>query len=187
MAELKTKTTVINLFGGPGCGKSTTAASLFAFMKQKGLSVELIPEYCKQWAWGNRERSQWDSIFFLGKQCSYESLLYGKVDYIVTESPILLSGVYQNVYSDGKRQYVQKAAEAFIDHAEAEGIKHFNFFIKRKFPYVEEGRWENAQIAEKIDDYIMSYLTNYACHPPITISASAKDKNTNIMSYLPSI
>jgi hypothetical protein len=178
------QTTVINLFGGPGCGKSTTASSLFAHMKQLGLSVELVPEYCKQWAWGNRDRGQWDSLLFLGKQSSYESLLYGKVNFIITESPILLSGVYQSFYSSGKRTYTQRAAEAFVDHAESEGIKHMNFFLHRNVPYDPNGRWEDGETAKKIDVFTLNYLTSYACHPPIIISGSQTDKNTNILSHL---
>lgn len=185
MAEIKT--IVINLFGGPGCGKSTTAASLFSLMKKERKSVEIVPEYCKQWAWANRERTEWDNILVLGKQCSYESLLYGKVNFIIAESPILLSGVYQSFYSAGERRYVEKAAEAFVEHAESKGIKHFNFYLKREVPYDEGGRWENAREAELIDEYILDYLTNYAGHPPIIISEKDGDKNLTILSYLPTI
>ena len=45
---------VINLFGGPGCGKSTTAADLFARMKLRGLSVELVTEYAKDVVWDEK-------------------------------------------------------------------------------------------------------------------------------------
>ena len=39
---------VINLWGGPGCGKSTTAAGLFSIMKMRGHKVELVTEYAKE-------------------------------------------------------------------------------------------------------------------------------------------
>ena len=38
---------VINLFAGPGTGKSTTAAGLFYKMKSKGYMVELVTEFAK--------------------------------------------------------------------------------------------------------------------------------------------
>jgi len=41
------KTKVINLFAGPGAGKSTTAAGLFAEMKRANVDVELVTEYVK--------------------------------------------------------------------------------------------------------------------------------------------
>ena len=34
-------TTIINLYGGPGTGKSTSAAQLYAFLKQQGMEVTL--------------------------------------------------------------------------------------------------------------------------------------------------
>ena len=45
------KTVVINLFGGPGCGKSTIAAELFAILKKQGYEVELVTEYAKDKVW----------------------------------------------------------------------------------------------------------------------------------------
>ncbi|TYO65512.1 hypothetical protein FXV83_16395 [Bradyrhizobium hipponense] len=39
---------VINLIGGPGSGKSTTAAGLFFLMKLAGLKAELVVEYAKE-------------------------------------------------------------------------------------------------------------------------------------------
>lgn len=44
-------TTIINIWAGPGAGKSTTAAETFALCKKAGLGVELRTEYVKDWAW----------------------------------------------------------------------------------------------------------------------------------------
>ena len=38
---------VINLFGGPGCGKSTGAAYVFSKLKMLGVNAELTSEYAK--------------------------------------------------------------------------------------------------------------------------------------------
>lgn len=40
-------TTVINLIGSPGTGKSTIASELFAKMKWQGFDVELVSKCCK--------------------------------------------------------------------------------------------------------------------------------------------
>lgn len=42
---------VINLFGGPGSGKSTGAAYIFSQLKMKGINCELITEYAKDKTW----------------------------------------------------------------------------------------------------------------------------------------
>ena len=44
-------TLVINLCGGPGTGKSTLSANLFAKLKMAGVDVELAPEYVKDLVW----------------------------------------------------------------------------------------------------------------------------------------
>ena len=41
------KTLVINLFGGPGVGKSTLCASVFAKLKIMGIDCEMATEYAK--------------------------------------------------------------------------------------------------------------------------------------------
>ena len=38
---------VVNLFGGPGCGKSTTAAWLFNQLKERGINCEYVTEFPK--------------------------------------------------------------------------------------------------------------------------------------------
>jgi len=47
-------TKYINIFGGPGAGKSTTAALLFAEMKSGGFKVELVTEVAKDFVWEDR-------------------------------------------------------------------------------------------------------------------------------------
>ena len=51
------KTTVINLIGSPGTGKSTIAAELFARMKWLGFDVELVSEYAKELVWEQRHET----------------------------------------------------------------------------------------------------------------------------------
>lgn len=62
------KTTIINLYGGHGSGKSTSAAYYYYVMKKDGLNVELVRQYVKDWAWEGRKITTNDQIYFLGKQ-----------------------------------------------------------------------------------------------------------------------
>ena len=43
----KKDTLIINLIGGPGSGKSTTAAGLFYKLKQMGIDCEMALEFAK--------------------------------------------------------------------------------------------------------------------------------------------
>lgn len=46
--ETNKKTVVISLIGGSGVGKSTTAAAVFAEMKNQKMDAELVREYVKE-------------------------------------------------------------------------------------------------------------------------------------------
>lgn len=181
-------TTVINLFGGPGCGKSTTAALLYGRLKLFGINVELVREYVKGWAWSDRQINEYDPLYLLGKQSSYESALYGKVNYIVTDSPLLLAGVYPSYKSRGEDRYVEQVAEGFVLRAINSGITHKNFFLTRgSIPFDPEGRYHNEMEAKELDDFILSYLRNLSRlgieHPSI-IDGADDPKEYQIIDQL---
>jgi len=81
----------ICLFGGPGCGKSTTAAYVYSQLKRLGCSVELIQEYVKAWAYEKREVTSFDQVYLLAKQIRMEDLaLRNGVKFVVTDSPVYM-------------------------------------------------------------------------------------------------
>ena len=45
------KTIVVNLFGSPSAGKSTTATGLFHQLKLKGINCEYVSEFAKHVVW----------------------------------------------------------------------------------------------------------------------------------------
>lgn len=45
------KPLVVNLFGGPGVGKSTGAAKVFSELKLLGVNCELVGEFAKDKTW----------------------------------------------------------------------------------------------------------------------------------------
>lgn len=156
-----TSTTVINLYGGAGAGKSTLAALLFATLKMDGRNVELVREYVKSWAWAGKIVSPADQLYLLGKQSSYESLLYGKVDIIVTDSPVLLAGAYAE-RSNGPEVagYVTQAARHFNSMASREyGVRHVDFFVNRgDRKYNPKGRYQSESEARDFDEYLLKFL-----------------------------
>ena len=86
------KTVLINLFGGPGSGKSTTAALLFAKLKMLDVNAELVQEYAKELVWnGVTDLEQWD-VYIEQKKRIYS--LINKVDIIISDSPLELSYYY---------------------------------------------------------------------------------------------
>jgi hypothetical protein len=89
---------IINFFGGPGIGKSTQASGLFTEMKKHHMNVEYTYEFPKEVAWEGNISQLKDQFFITANQHRNISRLYGKVDYIIVDSPIVLGCFYENRY-----------------------------------------------------------------------------------------
>lgn len=174
-------TTVVNLFGGSGIGKSTTAAHLYAEMKYAGFNVELVREYVKAWAWHGKQITPFDQTYILGKQSQYESSLYGKVDYIVTDSPLLLGPVYETFHTGSSLNV--GSAFAFLDQAKKNGVEHRNFVLKRNEPFDTRGRYESLEQATQVDNLIEHFLNLHHVHYDI-IDAFSHQRAHVILSAL---
>lgn len=151
------KTVVINFFAGPGCGKSTTAADLFAYMKHSNLNVELVREWVKDWAYEGRPITKGEQIYVFGKQFKKESLLYGKVDYIITDSPLLLSSYYTEKYNPDLGEF-SSVVKSLIKSFEKDGVSRVNFLLERNKPYSKIGRYETEEQAKQIDKEMERFL-----------------------------
>lgn len=153
------KTLVINLFAGPGAGKSTTMAGLFAKLKMDGIDCEMAPEFAKDLTWERRHETLGNQIYIFGKQHNRIYRLNGKVDVIITDSPLLLSYYYSGPENENK---------AFKDLVveEFKKMNNFNIFIKRVKKYNPNGRNQTAEEAENISVELKKILDrlgiNYA-------------------------
>jgi len=146
----------INLYGGPGSGKSTTAAWLFAALKDKGLHVELVNEYVKSWAHTGRKVSGFDQLYLLGKQIHYEDrLLKNGVDLIVTDSPIWLSPFYASLYSEVN--IVKPLMEICREFDSC--YSGMDIFLNREGrPYNPKGRYQSEDESKDIDKKLIEFL-----------------------------
>lgn len=148
----------INLYGGPGSGKSTTAAWIFSQMKLRGYSVELVSEYVKAWAISKREVVGFDQLYLMGKQCNYEyRFLSNGIKNIVTDSPLLLSACYTRAYYP-KLDVVADHMEGIIKEYDRQEPS-LNIFLERgSKKYVEEGRYQTFEEATRLDRVIEETL-----------------------------
>ena len=89
---------IVNIFGGPGIGKSTIAAGVTYQLKKNHISCDQPYEFPKLLAWDENHSAIQDQLYVLANQHRGIVKSYGKVDYIVLDSPILLSLTYRNYY-----------------------------------------------------------------------------------------
>lgn len=146
----------INIYGGPGVGKSTLAARIFARMKQRGDNVELVQEFVKQFAYSGERVIGWNCVYAFAKQLKAEQkLLENGVDIIVTDSPLLLQCIYARVNNCVVTTELKKICSAF----DREYLS-FDVFVKRNNVFISEGRFETEKEAIAMDYIIKKFLGN---------------------------
>lgn len=141
-------TIVVNLFGGPGTGKSTAMADVFAKLKRAGYNVEQAPEWVKKVVWERRTKPLENQVYILGKQYFEIRRLLDEVDVIITDSPIILSLLYKT--PDLTANFDGLVMDLF------NSFNNLNFFLQRKKAYNPKGRLQTEDEAKEIDK------TNYA-------------------------
>lgn len=145
MNEIKTK--VINLFSGPGAGKSTTATAVFALLKMHDINAEYVSEYAKDKAWEKTLGVYYNQIKILGEQHNRQYRLVGQADVIITDSPILQQAAYVE-----DPWYFDVCKHLF------DQFDNTNYFIERVKKFNPKGRKHNLEEAKVIDEKIWHVL-----------------------------
>jgi len=146
----KRQTILVNLFAGAGAGKSTCASGVFSLLKHQNVNAELITEYAKDLVWEGRLHLNRNDMEIFSEQLRRQHRLRGKVDVMVTDSPILLSSMYIEPFDELFHATVMREFKKY---------NNLNFFIKRVKPYMKIGRAETKNGAKKIDDKVVQFLT----------------------------
>lgn len=164
------KTLFINLFGGPGTGKSTLCASIFTELKIKGVDCEMALEYAKDVVWEESFTKLKNQIYIFGKQHSRIHRLIGKVDVVITDSPLINSIVYDQT----ENPYLK----SLVLH-EFSKLNTINYFLTRGTNYNPNGRVQSMEDALKVDEkYKNLLLDNSIPYIEITIGSN----NASIIS-----
>lgn len=148
---------VVNFFGGPGIGKSTIAAGHFWDLKASGRSAELVTEYAKDVTWEGRQNLLNDQLYLLAKQNRrLARLLDHKIDYAVTDSPLLLCAAYARMGTNSYSSLVPLVLELFNSY------DNLNIVLKRNPEfYVQVGRSQTVEQAIQIDEIVIDMLDEF--------------------------
>lgn len=145
---------VINLFGGPGIGKSTLASYLFYKLKSDGYNAELVSEYAKELTWEENFDKLSDQLYVTAKQNRRLHRLEDKVDVVVTDCPILLGINYATPEYIGGT-FVPMVYSLF------DSYDNLNISLERVKPYMPKGRTQTESEARIIDRNIKQILSPY--------------------------
>ena len=143
------KPIVVNLFGGPGVGKSTGAAYVFSILKMQGVNCELVQEFAKDKTWEHNMLALSNQAYVFGKQCYRMSRCANQVDVIVTDSPLLLSVIYNN---DLGNTFNKMVLEVFNSY------NNLNFMLERVKPYNPIGRNQTEEESNQLNTNIQAVL-----------------------------
>ncbi len=145
---------IINLAAGPGTGKSSTCAALFAELKYRGYNTEMVLEYAKDAAWERRGHKVFQAQeYIFGKQHFRMSRVAEEVEFAITDSPLFLSVVYKELHYLPSLPLVIREAYDQYDN--------INVFLKRNKPYNPKGRLQNEEEARQKDIEILAVLDGW--------------------------
>lgn len=151
-------TKIINIIGEPSAGKSTLALELTANLKRQGINAELVTEFAKDLVWDNNLEALKNQEYIFAEQHKRIKRLVGKVDVIVTDSPLLLSTIYIETTDTCKSliNFIEDTVNTYDNDY---------YYLKRNHPYQQVGRIHTEDEAkfigtklDKLSDKLNAHL-----------------------------
>jgi hypothetical protein len=145
---------VVNLWGAPGSGKSTTAAGIFNILKLNRISCELVGEEAKDLTWDSHKLALEDQAYVFG--CQHHRLFRlqrNGIDVAIADSPLLMSLCYV------PEDYPQSFRDMIVDFWER--FDNLNYVIRRVKPYDPKGRNQDEAGSDRISEKIMGLIAKH--------------------------
>lgn len=160
---------VINLFGAPSCGKTSTMLVLAGFMNKMGINADVAPEVYKEFIYDNTHSYE-DDVPVIAKRTSRNVAKFGgqliilaeqnrriarmsnSKDIIITDCPLPLISYYApEGYSVN---FNNMAIELFNKY------DNYNIYLRRGHEFQKQTRVHDEQQAQRIDAELYEFLMN---------------------------
>lgn len=151
----------INIFAGPGVGKSTLAMGLTAELKKRQFSADMTQEYAKELVYDENYLLLDDQLHVAGEQYRRMNRLDRCVKIAVHDSPFVMGVNYCN-----DRHICHLEFNNFMV-SQFKRFNNLNIVLLRnpKYSFAEEGRRENLDESINLDHMIKDFLdTNKIRH-----------------------
>lgn len=150
---------IINLYGAPGSGKSTGAAYVFSRLKMAGVNAELVTEFAKDKVWEENKAVFENQIYIFAKQFFRISRLDGKVDVVVTDSPLLLGAFYGRNDARLGKEFVSLVRNV------SRSYDSMDIFLQRVKPYSPVGRFQTEEESDELSGELFDFLDKNGVKP----------------------
>ena len=145
---------VINLWSGPGGGKSTTAAGLFNIMKHMRLDVELVTEVAKDRVYAKDFQTLGNQFLTTAEQDERLRRLVGKAEWAITDAPFPIARAYMSPeYADWLPRAITPRYHQY---------DNYSVLLYRSKGYSMLGRTQTLEQAKALDITISHLCEEYS-------------------------
>lgn len=144
----------VNLSGAPSAGKSTLAAYVFSKLKMMGVNCELVTEFAKDKVWEKNNEALSNQIYIFAKQYYRITRCAGKVDVVITDSPLFLSPFYN------KDPDIDEPLKELVSKIVAK-YDNLNYFLRRVKKYNPIGRLQTEAESNEYGLHIKDMMKSF--------------------------
>jgi hypothetical protein len=143
------------MIGVPSAGKSKGSGHVFSQLKMKGYKAEYVQEFAKDMVYDGNKEAFKNQAYIFGNQYYRQSRLNGKVNYIITDSPLILSILYNNGNKALEGNFNKTVFDVF------NSFNNINYLIRRVEPYEADGRLQNEEESDALVEPLLKLLYDY--------------------------
>lgn len=145
-------TIFVNIYGAPGAGKTTAAYCLTGLLKKRGIHAEYVREAIKWRIYRNTDHEgRIKQDLLMAEQLDDLLTLNGKVDVVVTDSPLLMQCAYHDEHNSSPS--LTKRTIELVNE-----FDNFNVLLQRTHVYDPRHRYQTEEQAEEKHHQIIKLL-----------------------------